>query len=54
MEITNTMMYSGSKPSCLLHPLPKITLGNFTISTPEYSRVVLQKDHNSNLLGFTG
>ena len=52
--ISNTKMYSGSEHSWLLHPLPKISLGIFTIFTPEYSRVVLHRDHNSNPLGFTG
>ena len=52
MAITNTMMYSGSEPSCHLHPLPKITLENFTISTPDYSRVVLQRLTTQTSLGF--
>ena len=43
MAITNTMMYSGSEPSCLLHPLPKITTWEFHYIHPEYSRVVLQR-----------
>ena len=50
--IANTKMYSGSEHSWLLHPLPKISLGIFTIFTPEYSRVVLHQDHNSNPLWF--
>ena len=41
--ITNTKMYSGSEPSCLLHPLPKITTWEFHYIHPEYSRVVLQR-----------
>ena len=50
--IANTKMYSGSEHPRLLHPLPKISLGIFTIFTPEYSRVVLHRDHNSNPLWF--
>ena len=50
--ITNTKIYSGSEHSWLLHPLPKISLEISTIFTPEYSRVVLHRDHNSNPLGF--
>ena len=53
-SIANTKMYSGSEHSWLLHPLPKISLGISTIFTPEYSRVVLHRDHNSNPLGFHG
>ena len=52
--IANTKMYSGSEHPRLLHPLPKISLGIFTIFTLEYSRVVLHRDHNSNPLGFHG
>ena len=40
MAITNTTIYSGSEPSCLLHPLPKITTWEFHYIHPEYSRVV--------------
>ena len=42
IAITNTEMYSGSEPSCLLHPLPKITTWEFHYIHPEYSRVVFK------------
>ena len=51
-EITNTKMYSGSEPSCLLHPLPKITTWEFHYIHPEYSRVVLQRLTTQTSLGF--
>ena len=51
-SITNTTMYSGSKISCLLHPLPKITTWEFHYIHPEYSRVVLQRLTTKTSLGF--